>query len=134
MKKTVPAVIAVFVALAVVEFLLHSVLLAGIYEQTAGLWRTMDEIKSLSWLMHVSYLILAVVLVIIYSKGYEPAKPGLAQGLRFGVLTGLFMSVPMALNCYAVMPIPVSLALGWFVGGMTEMLIAGALIGLMYRR
>lgn|SRR3989338_3144483 len=134
MKKTLPAVIAVFVALAVVEFLLHSVLLAGIYEQTAGLWRTMDEIKSLSWLMHVSYLILAVVLVIIYSKGYEPAKPGLAQGLRFGVLTGLFMSVPMALNCYAVMPIPVSLALGWFVGGMTEMLIAGALIGLMYRR
>src|SRR3989338_11273599 len=87
MKKTLPAVIAVFVALAVVEFLLHSVLLAGIYEQTAGLWRTMDEIKSLSWLMHVSYLILAVVLVIIYSKGYEPAKPGLAQGLRFGVLT-----------------------------------------------
>lgn len=133
MKRFVTAVVAVFFVQAVLEYLLHAVCLSGLYQATASLWRPMDEMRSLSWLMYVSYLVVAVVLTHIYSKGYESAKAGLPQGIRFGLIVGLFLSVPMALNCYAVMPISVDLAAGWFLGGLVEMTVAGAVLGLIWK-
>jgi hypothetical protein len=124
----------VFAVMFVSEFLIHGVALAGLYETTVKLWRPMAEMRSLGWLMWISYLIVSPVLVYIYDRGYEAGKPGLAQGIRFGFWMGLLQSAPMALNCYAVMPIPVSLAVGWFAGGMTEMLVIGAVIGMMWKK
>lgn len=116
------------------DFLIHSVGLMPLYIQTAHLWRPEAEMKSLLGLMWLSYAIASPILVYIYGRGYEEGKPPLAQGLRFGFLIGLFLFAPMALNCYVVMPIPVALALGWFVGGMIEMLVIGAVIGLFWRK
>ncbi|OGW79956.1 MAG: hypothetical protein A3G33_05110 [Omnitrophica bacterium RIFCSPLOWO2_12_FULL_44_17] len=132
-KRFVMASVAGFVVLFGLDFLIHSVGLAGLYQQTAHLWRPMAEMNRLAWLMWLSYLIMVPILVYIYSKGYGSGKPGLGQGLRFGFWMGLLQSAPMALCCYVVMPVPVSLACGWFIGGMIEMLAVGAVIGLIWK-
>jgi hypothetical protein len=132
-KKFFFASIAVFFVLFVYEFLLHGVALGGLYQQTAHLWRSHTEIRNLSWLMWLSYLVMSPILVLLFSKGYETGKPALGQGVRFGLLLGIFLSAPMALNCYAVMPISITLAAGWFIGGLVEMILCGVVIGMIWK-
>lgn len=73
-------------------------------------------------------------IVYIYHKGYEGKGSKLAEGLRFGVVIGLFTALPMAVWSYIMMPMPVALAIGWFVIAMIDILAAGAIIGLLYKR
>jgi len=49
-------------------------------------------------------------------------------------MIALLYSIPMALCCYAVMPITLLLAVGWFVTGLVEFTLAGAVAGLIYRK
>jgi hypothetical protein len=106
----------------------------GIYQKTAHLWRKEPDIKALGWLMWVSYAVISWALVSIFSRGYEQEKAGLGQGIRFGVWMGILLNVPMSLNCYAVMPIPLSLPIGWILTGMIEFIVLGAVIGLIWKK
>lgn len=132
-KRWLLASLAVLVVIAVLEFVVNNVLLRGIYEQTASVWRPMPEIRSRIWLFWVVYLVFAPVFGFIYTQGYEPAKSGLAQGLRFGLYIGLLLAPVTSLGWYAVLPIPASLVAYWFVGTLVECLAAGAAAGLIYR-
>ena len=133
-KKYLMAILAVFVGMGIIEFLINEVGLRGLYAETAFLWRPESDIRALSWLMFVSYAVFALVFVTIFKRGYEENKPGLGQGIRYGLLIGLLVSAPMALGCYVVMPIPVMLAVAWFVGGMAEMIVLGALAGWVWKK
>ncbi len=133
-KKYAGAMAAVFLLLLVLEYLIHSVGLMGIYQKTAYLWRKEPDIKALGWLMWVSYAVISWALVSIFSRGYEQEKAGLGQGIRFGVWMGILLNVPMSLNCYAVMPIPLSLPIGWILTGMIEFIVLGAVIGLIWKK
>lgn len=91
-KRWLFASLAVLVVIAVVEMVLNNVLLAGLYQQTASVWRPMAEIERMMWLFWLGYLIFAPFFALIYTKGYEPAKPGLGQGLRYGLYMGVALS------------------------------------------
>lgn len=130
-KNCLISSLVVFIVLFVTDFLIHGILLKGIYEETASIWR--PESESLMWLMWVGYVVFAPVFVAIYKKGYDATKKGLGQGLRFGVLIGLLMSVLPTLVWYAVVPIPVSLAVYWFLGGMVQLIACGIALGLVYK-
>jgi hypothetical protein len=133
-KKYASAIAAVFLLLLVLEYLIHSVGLMGIYQKTAHLWRKEADIKALGWLMWVSYAVVSGILVSIFARGYEQGKAGVGQGIRFGVWMGILMNVPMSLNCYVVMPIPLSLPIGWILTGMIEFVALGAVIGLIWEK
>ena len=132
-KRWLYASLAVLVVIAVVEMVINNFLLAGLYQQTASVWRPMEEIQRMMWLFWLGYLIFAPFFALIYTKGYEPAKPGLGQGLRYGLYMGVVLSAMQNLVWYAVLPIPGVLAFYWFLGGMAESIAAGAAVGLIYR-
>jgi hypothetical protein len=132
-KRWALASFAVFVVFVILDGIIHGVLLADLYRQTASLWRPEPEMEGLMWLMWVANLIFALVFVLIYTKGYEPGKAGASQGVRYGLLIGLLVSVPQGLGWYAVLPIPGILAFDWFLAGMVESLVAGITVGLIYR-
>jgi hypothetical protein len=132
-KRWALASLAVFLVLAVLEGVIHGVLLSGLYQQTSSVWRPQSEIQRNMLLMYLGYLIFAPVFVLIYSKGYEPNKDGLMQGVRFGLIAGLLLSASQTLGWYAVLPIPAILAVWWFVAGMVEAVAAGVAVGLLYR-
>ncbi|MFQ6114217.1 MAG: hypothetical protein ACE5NG_09020 [bacterium] len=46
---------------------------------------------------------------------------------------GLLMSIPMAFNSFATLPIPISLAIQWFVYGLIEFIILGIVAAAIYK-
>jgi hypothetical protein len=85
-------------------------------------------------LMFLAQLVLAVLLTLIYARGYEPKKGGVEQGVRFGLLMGLLLMAPTSLMNHVIYPYPSSLILSWFFGGLAECILAGAAIGAVYKK
>jgi hypothetical protein len=132
-KRLALASLAVFAVFFVVDGVVNNLLLADLYKQTTSVWRPESEIQGNMWLMWLGTLILAPLFALIYTKGYEANKPGLGQGVRYGLIVGVLLSAPQCLVWYTVLPIPAVLPVWWFVAGMAESIVAGAAAGLIYR-
>ena len=132
-KRWLLASVAVFVVLAVLDFIIHGVLLHGIYQKTASLWRAPAEIQRLMWIFWAGYLVFAAFFVFIYTQGYEKDKSGLGQGFRFGLYVGAMLSVLHGFGWYVILPIPLVLSVYWFVATLVESIAMGMAAGLVYR-
>lgn len=124
-KRTILAVVAVFVAWSVLDFIIHGMLLKSTYEATASLWRPMNEMKMP--LMYFVTLVFTVCFVLIY--GFLVGKKSLVSGIKFGFLFGLATGISMGFGSYSYMPIPLTLAWSWFFGSLIEAISAGAIVG-----
>ena len=128
-KRIIWAVVAVFIAWSILDFILHGLLLRSTYEATANLWRPMDQIHMP--LMYFVTLVFAVCFVLIY--GLLVGRKSLASGVRFGALFGLATGISMGFGSYSYMPIPLTLAWSWFFGSWIEAITAGAIVGAILR-
>jgi hypothetical protein len=124
-KRTILAVIAVFMAWSILDFLIHGLILRPIYEATANLWRPMDEMKMA--LMYFVTLVVTICFVTIY--GLMVGQKTLLSGIKFGILFGLATGISMGFGSYSYMPIPLSLAWSWFFGSWIEAITAGVIVG-----
>ena len=124
-KRTIWAVVAVFIAWAILDFILHGLLLRSTYEATANLWRPTEQMNMP--LMYFVTLVLTVCFVLIY--GLMVGQKSLASGIRFGALFGLATGISMGFGSYSYMPIPLTLAWSWFIGSWVEAITAGAIVG-----
>ncbi len=132
-KRWLLASVAVLVVVAVLEFLIHGVLLSDVYRQTASVWRSDAEMQKMMWIFWVGMLVFAPFFALIYVKGYEKGKPGLGQGFRYGLYVGVMLSVMHSFGWYVILPIPLALAFYWFLGILVEFIAAGVAAGLVYR-
>jgi hypothetical protein len=130
MKRGILAVLAVFVAWSVLDFIIHGLILNEAYQATQSLWRPMGEMKM--YLIYVSTLAMAIVFVTIYAWFF--GKRGMGRALQYGILFGLGLGISMAYGSYAVLPIPYHMALVWFLGTLVETTLGGILLGLIIRR
>lgn len=133
-KRWIWASVAVFVLLNVWDFVVHGVLLASLYQQSASVWRPPVDMQRLIWIFWVGYLLFAPFFTLIYSKGYESGKSGAGQGFRFGLYVGAMLSVMGSYVWYVVLPIPYALAAWWFVSTVLQCIAAGIVTGLIYRQ
>ncbi len=131
-KRIVLAVIVVFVAWVVMDFVIHGVLLMPTYEETAELWRPQEEMQKFMPLMHVKTLLISVCFVLLY--GLLVDKKNLATGIKYGVILGLMFGISMGLGSYSYSPIPLMLAVSWFAGVLVEMVTAGAIVGAVVKK
>jgi hypothetical protein len=130
MAKRLPlAVLAVFTAWFILDYLLHGLLLRATYEATADLWRPLHQIDMP--LMHLVTLVFAICFVLIY--GLLIGRKSLATGLQYGALFGLATGISMGFGSYSFMPIPLSLAVSWFLGTWIEAIAAGAIVGVIVK-
>lgn len=125
LKRTVLAVVAVFVAWSILDFILHGVLLQPTYMATASLWRPMEEMNMP--LMYFVTLVVSTSFVLIY--GLLVGQKSLVAGIEFGVLFGLASGISMGFGSYSYMPIPLMLAWSWFFGSLIQAIAAGAIVG-----
>lgn len=128
-KRYLIAVAAVYVAFQVMDIIIHWVILSPVYATLASLWR--QDMMSYMWIMYIAGLIMTFLFIYIFIKGYE--GKGIMEGIRFGLVIGLFMQIPSAFGGYAMYPIPFSLALQWFIYGMIEFIVAGIIAAAIYR-
>ncbi len=128
-KKLGIATVAIYVAWFILDYLIHGVLLQGTYEATAHLWRPMEEMKN--GVMVVVGLIAALTLAYVYIT--MVGQKSMANAVKYGLILGVGWGVSVGYGSYAVMPIPYSLALTWFLGTVVEMAVAGAILGLVVK-
>jgi hypothetical protein len=79
----------------------------------------------------IAYLVLALGLCKIFTVGYQ--NRGVAEGIRFGVLVGITFGISHTFINHAVFPFPRDLTYLITVGYIIEMILAGAIISLIYR-
>ena len=127
-KKFTIGFIVVFLVVGILESIVNLFLMTSVYQQTASLWRPGGEIKM--WLIFVCYAFFAFFFTLIYAQGHEGKGP--MEGVRFGLYVTGLMTVPAVYGTYAVMPVPYSLALQWFICGLIENVVAGILLSLVY--
>ena len=130
-KKWVIASLVIFLVDQILSFLFHGVFMIGVYEATAHLWRPMEEMGRLMWMSWVSGLIWSFLFVYIFAKGYE--GKGIMEGVRFGLLIGIFFGLPMSLGTYISMPITGGIATAWFIYTVVDTIILGILAALLYK-
>jgi len=129
MKRFIAALVAVFAAWSVMDYLIHVVMLDSAYRATAQLWRPPEEMNMV--LMSAVTLIIAAAFTGLYAQLVFPKSPpiGLVYGLFFGIIFG----VSMGLGSYAYMPVPFTLAMAWLFGSLVECAVAGWLVGAIIR-
>ena len=81
------------------------------------------------WVMHVAVLISTAAFVFIYAA--LVANKTVRSGIGYGLLFGVGVGAGMGYGTYAVMPIPYSMALTWFLGTVVEAAVGGLLVGLI---
>lgn len=128
MKKVLIGFVAVYVVMNVMDFLVHGVLLASAYQATANLWR--PDMQSLMWIYYVISLVGSFFFSFIFSKGYE--GKGIAEGARYGLYIGIWMSIGMAYGTYGMIAIPYAMAMQWFLYGIVEYVICGIVLALVF--
>jgi hypothetical protein len=127
-KKFWLAFIAVFVIAEVLMFLVNGVLLAADYQATPNVWR--PDMARLMWVYHVLTLVESFFFTFIFGKGYE--GKGIMEGVRFGLYIGIWLSMSMAYGTYAMIAIPYSLAVKWFLLGIVQYVIMGTVAAAVY--
>lgn len=134
LKRWAVATLGAFLVITGADFVIHEVWLGEFYRAHAEWWRPAAEMKSLMSSMFLSHLLLAALLTIVYGKGYETGRGGIGQGVRFGLLMGtLLLCLPKTFMLHFVYPYPPSLLVNWLIGGLLEVTLAGAVIGLLYK-
>ena len=130
MKRIVLAVVAVFIAWSALDFVMHGLILASSYEATARLWRPMNEMKM--GVLYLAVLINALAFVCIYAL--LVAEKGIGSGVKYGLLFGLGTGFSMGFGTYSFMPIPLYMAVAWFIGTLVETLVGGIIVGSIIRK
>lgn len=128
MKKVLIGFVAVFIAMSIMDYVIHGVLLASAYQATSNLWR--PDMQSMMWIYSVITLIGSFFFSFIFSKGYE--GKGIVEGVRYGLYIGIWMSVGMAYGTYGMIAIPYSMAIQWFLYGIVEYVIGGIILALVF--
>lgn len=127
--RLIGAIVAIFVAWALMDYVIHQVILSDHYEATKDLWRPMAEMNM--GLLYVVSIITAAAFVLIYA--WFISNKSIGRGLGYGVLFGIALGVGMGYGSYAVMPIPYFLAAVWFAGTVAELAVAGLLVGMIVK-
>ncbi|MCG8527361.1 MAG: hypothetical protein MI748_13330 [Opitutales bacterium] len=133
--KTKPFIIgslATFVTVAVLNMLLHGVVLSKLYEITKDVWRVEGVRGGMMPLMYLSYLLISFVFVYLFGCGYR--GKGWAEGVRFGLIFGMAMAFAGTIEKFVYLDIPVRLALGWFMGTLFQYMIMGMITAVIYRK
>jgi hypothetical protein len=128
MKKVLIGAVVVFVILEVLDMLIHGVILGSVYATIPNVWR--PDMMDKMWVLHIVKVVVSFFFALIFSKGYE--GKGIIEGVRYGLYVGLMMGVGMAYGTYAMIAIPYSLALQWFIFAVFEYIIAGVGLTLVY--
>ena len=127
-KKFWIGFVVVLVVLAILDTITNTLLLAGVYQETASLWRPEAEIKL--GVVIISWVFIAFFFTLIFSKGYQ--GKGVLEGVRYGLYVTGLMVIPAAYLTYAIMPVPYGMTLQWWVYGGITYVILGTVLALIY--
>ena len=128
-KRFIAASLAVYVVSLALGYLVHGVILRPTYDTLKNVWR--PDMPSKMWIEWLDGFVVSFLFTYIFTRGYQGR--GIMEGLRFGLVIGLFVSIPMAYGTYMIIPIPYYLALEWFLYGTAQVILLGGVAAALYK-
>lgn len=113
--------------------IVHAGLLNSEYAKLPNLMRTMEDSQNYFHYIIIAHLIIGFALTWIYRQGMNPAKPVVAQGMRFGFAIACVMVIPIYLIYYAVQPMPESLVIKQIIFDTIGTVILGIVVAYLNR-
>jgi hypothetical protein len=123
--------IVVVVVMNVYGYVIHELGLSEMYQSLASVFRPKEEMDSMMWMMMLGGAVGLLLFCYIFTLGHE--GKGVMEGVRYGTLIGLLISIPSSIDHYVIYPITGELAVIWFVVGVVGFIIAGALFAAIYK-
>lgn len=114
------------------SYLVHATVLHPDYVALGSMYRSDADATRYFPFILLAHVIMSGALVWIYSRGVQ-ARPWLAQGVRFGIVTSLLMPLPRYIIYYAVQPMPGTLVWEQIIMDSVLLTVIGAALGFMYR-
>lgn len=111
----------------------HGLLLHADYAQLGAMMRTDADGQGYLPFMLLSHLLKGFAFAWIYTKGLEAGVPALTQGLKFGVATVFFVTIPLYLVYYAVQPMPGMLVVKQIVCDSIVMILMGVVVSMIIK-
>jgi hypothetical protein len=133
LKKTILAFVTILILTALANFVIHAVLLQGVYQQNANLMRTPQDGQTHAPLLLVGFLFFALAFVWLYPH----ASTGGAwpmQGFRYGVAIWLLAAVSRYFIYYAIQPWPIHTVLLQIGYEFVMMLVLGEALAFVASR
>ena len=113
-------------------FVVYGNLLSREFVMFPGVFRSAENGTAALPLMFCGILVGMFAVTYIYAKGYEGGS-GVQEGLRFGLLMGIFNAGYVIGVDYGILNIGRRMALEMALAGLGEWLVVGCTIGLIYR-
>ena len=126
------AAVAAWIVDAVYGFVVYGNLLKSQFARYPAIYRPDDSAMAFMPFLFGGILVAMFAAAYIYAKGYEGGS-GVMEGLRFGVCIGFLIVGYDGIVNYAVMNIGRRLAGSMAIAGLVEWIIAGVVIGLIYK-
>jgi hypothetical protein len=127
--RLILTIIVVFLLANFSGYFIHAIWLRQDYMPIAQHYRPEGQEKVL--FIALAYLSFAIGSVLVYARGVEN-KPVLGQGLRFGVLMFLILTVPSFFIAYAVQPVPAVLMSKQILAELVDKILLGIVTALVY--
>jgi hypothetical protein len=129
-KRFFFALIAAFVFVFVFGFVWYGHLLQGIHNEVPTLWRAEADFGRHFPSLILGHAVMAFFLTMIYAR-FVPAG-GVGPGVGLGIMVA-FLFIGDNLITFAVQPLTAKILGGWVVGNLLEFVIAGAIVGAIYK-
>ena len=129
--RLVLAALAATIVDGVYGFLVWGKVLAGEFGRYPEIYRPGDDLSAFP-VMFAGIFVGMLLATWIYAKGYQGGS-GLQEGLKFGVVMGLFLAAYFSGVNFGTMRIGMKMAATYAVGGFGEWLLVGLAIGLVYK-
>lgn len=131
-NRTFVAFVLVFVLTATTNFLIHAILLQGVYQQSAGLMRSPQDGAAHAPFLMVAFFSFSLAFVWLY----PPSRAGaswMMQGLRYGVAVWMIVTVSRYFIYYAIQPWPFTTVLLQLASELVATLLLGEVLAFVAR-
>lgn len=118
-----------FVFVFIYEFLVHGVLLKGLYDSTSSVWRPQEEANM--FVMALSHFLFALAIAFFYPV-VGPDK-NCKKAIPFGFGLGLVLAMPQ-IATYSYLPIPFSISICWALAGFFKAFGTSFIIGKVFHK
>jgi hypothetical protein len=115
-------------------FLVHGLLLADHYSALVpNMFRSPEDSQKVFHFMILANVLFSFGFTWIYRKGFEPGKPVIGQGIRFGLAVAALSIIPRYLIYYTVQPTPGNLVAGQIAFDTIAIVILGIIAAMLNR-
>jgi hypothetical protein len=132
MSRVAAAAVVAWVVDGLYGFVVYGKALESEFNRYPGVFRSTEAVMGNMPLMLGGMLIAFFALAYIFAKGHEGGN-GVAEGVRFGLVLGLFTFGAISVGNYCVLNVGRKIAVEMAVAGFVEAIIIGVVLGLVYQ-